>query len=451
MTIQILPSKPNAAARFGQAYGKYLSENIPKEAERRGLSEDLRNISEQKDLTPFQQFAGLASARGATPQIVESGSKLLQHQSKMDAYNKRTNKGEAPAPEQAGFDQRMEGYNQRLEQKPVEGKARKERALEAEPTQTGAATESPLDKKYLPAPPFTQSMRENAIDEAFTSGLANNFDEASAIADDAERRYMQAPEQYKKDLAHRVAVDKQVDDLYDAELSTRLQKQGPETFADLSGDEQLNIKKKARNDVATGRMTPQQAAEHYSKKSLDIAKDKSRIKEIGNRGLIDSFLPHKKEDNLKSLVNISKNFRDMNMQEDYYNLLGAGKKAGGLSLSPGARAVIAYERSEPVKKLMKDAKIENKKDFVTDTIKFTDDLAKSMGPDDSILAVAKLMKENHPRFNQDAYFDYLRNNQDRLGLNPRLKREINRGALDWAADWEDMQLFPYFKRMGTNE
>ncbi len=453
MTIQILPTKPNAAARFGASYGKYLSENIPKEAERRGLSEDLKNISEQKGLTPFQQFAGLASARGATPQIVESGSKLLQHQAKMDAYNRRVNKtGEVPMPERSGFDERMDVYGQQAGQRPSATTAMERKGVEAEPTQTGASTESPLAEKFLPAQPFTQSMREDAIDNAYTSGLATTFDEASAIADDAERRYMQAPEQYRKDLEYRMKIDKEVDDLYDKELETRLQKKGNETFVDLNGDEQLNIKKKARNDVATGKMTPQQAAETYSKKSLDIAKDKSRVREIANRDVLDRIMPGKKEEALKNLKNISKNFSDLDMQEDYYNLLrkDTNEKGDqiGMGLSKGGAAMIAFPRSENVVKLMNESRLLK---TPTETRRFASDLISKMGPKDSFLAIARNMKQKYPGFDENAYFDYLRENQGNLALSPTQKREINAGVSDFFPDWRDIGLFPAFTKSVAND
>ncbi len=449
MTIQILPTKPNAAARFGASYGKYLSENIPKEAERRGLSEDLKNISEQKGLTPFQQFAGLASARGATPQIVESGSKLLQHQAKMDAYNRRVNKtGEVPMPERSGFDERMDVYGQQAGQRPSATTTMERKGVEAEPTQTGASTENPLAEKFLPAQPFTQSMREDAIDNAYTSGLATTFDEASAIADDAERRYMQAPEQYRKDLEYRMKIDKEVDDLYDKELETRLQKKGNETFVDLNGDEQLNIKKKARNDVATGKMTPQQAAETYSKKSLDIAKDKSRVREIANRDVLDRIMPGKKEEALKNLKNISKNFSDLDMQEDYYNLLRKDNDQGGMGISKGGAAMIAYPRTENVIKVMNESKPLK---TPTETRRFASDLISKMGSKDSFLAIARNMKQKYPGFDENAYFDYLRENQGNLALSSRQKREINAGVSDFFPDWRDIGLFPAFTKSVAND
>ncbi len=452
MGIQILPPKQNLLGSFAKGAANSLAQNVPKEIERRRLAEGLKNVSDQKGLSPFEQFTGIASTPGATPQIIESGSKLLRDQAKMDAYSRRAGKsGDAPMPERSSFDQRMEGYNQQVEQKPNVKKGMRERGVEVEPTQTGAATENPLDKKYLPPGPFTQQMRDTAIDNAFSSGLASNLGEAEAYANDAERRYKEAPEEYRKELDYRMKVDQEVDQEYDKQLATRLQKEGKETFKDLSGNEQLNIKKMARNDVATGKLTPQQAGEIYSKKSLDIAKDKSQVRNIANRDVGDRLLPGQKEDALKSLINIGKNFRDLNMQEDYADLLGSSKDQGGLGLSKGARAIIAYPRSEPVIKLIKDTKIQNKNDYITDTLKFTENLIKNMGPNDSILAIAKLMKEKHPRFNQDAYFDYLRDNQDRLGLTPRLKREVSQGKLDWSSDWADMELFPYFGKSGAYE
>ena len=76
-------------ARLGTSIGKGLSEQIPKEVERYRLSKGLQNLSQQQDLTPFQQFSALSSIPGITPQMIQSGSELLRQQARGKALSDR--------------------------------------------------------------------------------------------------------------------------------------------------------------------------------------------------------------------------------------------------------------------------------------------------------------------------------------------------------------------------
>ncbi len=233
--------------------------------------------------------------------------------------------------------------------------------------------------------------------------------------------YENAPEQYRKQLDYKKGIDQETDNLFDKHLQTRIQKEGKETYGDVPGDLQLNIKKKARNDVATGKMTPEQAAEYYSKKALDLVKDKGRALEIANRDFWDRITPSKKTEAIKNLQHIAKNFTDMGSDEDFYNFLTTDKltesgKQEGMGLSPGGAAIIQYPRTEKVKNLIQNTKIPFSKDVSDPLLKrtqpnseatraFADNLMKVMSPQDSFLAVARQMKEQDPRFDEYAFFD----------------------------------------------
>ena len=65
-------SQGNIFGRIGSEIGKGLSEQVPKEVERNRLQSSLKALGEQKDLDPFQRFAGLVGAAHEYPQIVQS-------------------------------------------------------------------------------------------------------------------------------------------------------------------------------------------------------------------------------------------------------------------------------------------------------------------------------------------------------------------------------------------
>lgn len=459
----------NIFGRIGTGIGQGLAQQLPEEMNRGRLSAGLKNLGEQKDLTPFQQFAALSSIPGITPQMIQSGSELLKQQQLREAYKR----GRAPgqeyqqpntqaSPSLGNIESnqpigQMGNASQQTGQTVPSNQPRQQEAL----SNPSAANENPLQQKFIPADPWNQGRQEAAINEAFDRGIATTFPEAQAFANSQKEIYEKAPEEYRKQLDYKKGIDKEVDEKFDKQLETRLQKEGKEAFADISGDLQLKIKKKARNSVATGKMNPEQAAEYYSSKALDLAKDTSRALEIANRDVIDRLHPYKKEENLKNLMHLAENYADMGADEEFYNFLKTdtvnddvlsfnGGKQKGMGLSPGGAAIIQYPRTKKVKSLIKNTKISNRNPSQS-TRAFAQDLFKEMTPRDSFLAISRQMKEQDPNFDEYAFFDYLRENKGEYGSIPRLDREVSNGVSDFFPNWRDIGLFPTFGKAVTND
>jgi len=88
----------NIFGRIGTGFGQGLAEQLPKEVERSRLAYGLEKLANQKDLTPFQQFAGLVSQPGSTPQIVQSGTELLRQQARGKALTEFQGQGSQGQP-----------------------------------------------------------------------------------------------------------------------------------------------------------------------------------------------------------------------------------------------------------------------------------------------------------------------------------------------------------------
>lgn len=106
---QVIQQSGGLWGELGKGFGQGLSEQLPKEVERHRLSQGLKKLGEQKDLTPFQQFTGLVSQPGMTPQIIQSGQQLLQQQAYLNSLKNQYegnggpqsgNKGYAPTQEE---------------------------------------------------------------------------------------------------------------------------------------------------------------------------------------------------------------------------------------------------------------------------------------------------------------------------------------------------------------
>lgn len=443
--------------RIGSGIGQGISESLPKEIERGRLAEGLQQLAKQKDLTPFERFSGLASLPGTNPQIIQSGADILNQQAKRDAYERRANLAASPEAKnyqsQSGLKDIQFGQtnpNQQRGQTVPSDQPRNVEALQS----PGAAKENPLSEKFMPPSPWNIQMQEDAINDAFKNGLANTFEEANSYANQRKQLYESAPEKYRAQLEYQKGVDNEVDSLFDKDLETRLQKKGDNTFSDVPGDLQLDIKKQARNAVATGKMNPQQAADYYTKKALDLTKDRNRVLEIANRDLSDRLLPYKKEENLKNLMDVGKSFKEMGSSEYLFNLL-KDKREGedgaqlGMGLSPGGAAIISFPRSGQVNGLISRTRVGKNPSMGTRA--FADELSKVMTPEDSFLAIARVMKQKDSNFDEYAFFDYLRENRDKYSSNARLKREISQGVSDFFPDWRDVGLFPAFKQSVANE
>jgi hypothetical protein len=470
MGIQVINDpyrKGTALSRFGAGVGQGLAEQAPKEVERYRLASGLKQFeNESGNLSPLQQLARLASIPGITPQMIQSFGELAEQQGIKNSYAKGRNQGNqngssrndipdynSQALENIKFGQ-LPGQLQKNTQKNQTIPSDISREQEAASNQP-AANENPLLEKYIPASPWNAQQDEEAINEAFDRGLATTFQEARAYANNKRELYENAPEKYRQQLDYKKGVDKEVDDLFDSQLKTRLQKEGKEINKDIPGDLQLNIKKVARNAVATKKMTPEQAAEYFSKKALDLAKDKSQALKIANRDIWDRLLPKKKEETIKNLMHIAKNFDDMGSSEDFYNFLktDALNENGiqeGMGLSPGGAAIIQYPRTDKVKNLIKKTKISSKNPSES-TREFAENLFNEMTPKDSFLAIARQMKQQDSNFDEYAFFDFLRENKDLYNTNKRLDREVSNGVSDFFPNWRDIGLFPAFTKSVAND
>lgn len=470
----------NIFGRIGTGIGKGLAEQGQKEIEHQRLSSGLKELGKKSaDLSPTEFLTEAYSTYGITPQMVQSLGEAAKYQRQRNAFSRGNNyqpkeQYETDQSPKASADLRDFQSSNILDQayktgntspgsQAGIGRNMKEGQLvpsdlprlEEAKGSPGAANENPLSDKYIPTSPWNQFKQENAINEAFDRGIATTFEEASNYANQQKDLYENSPKKYQEQLDYKKGIDKEVDDKFDQDLQTRLQKKGEETFNDVPGDLQLNLKKQARNAVATGKMNPQQAAEYYSKTALDLVKDRNRILEMANRDVGDRIVPKKKEETLKNLNTLAKRFYDSGNSEYFYNLMVSDKtddsgRQIGMGLSPGAAALIAYPRTEKVKKLINNTKI-SYKNSAESTRNFAENLFKDMTPKDSFLAIARQMKDQDPNFDEYAFIDYLRENADQYGSNPRLQREVDKGASDIFPNWRDIGLFPIFGKSVAND
>jgi hypothetical protein len=456
--------------RVGTGIGQGLAEQIPKEIERGRLASGLKELGQQKDLTPFQQFASLSSIPGITPQMIQSGSELLRHQAQREAYNRR--RSDNPQSPKASPDFTDQNLNKSLEnfgKITSQGNLRPEvipsnfRSNEEQALNDSAQNiPNPLSKELIPRKPYSPEEFEDEVYDELLRNPSLSISDARDKVRERESRMMAMPEAERAQVEYSKATRSQLDDEFDNQLKTILQKEGKEIYSDLSGDSILNLKKAAYNDLTTNpRLNERSAAEKWIRKGKDLARAKSTLKEKANRDVFDKNFPSKKEETLKSLMSASKIFAETGNSNEFYDILRTENSPAryGFDLSPGGAAIIAYPRSEPVKKTINEYgkfrvspndTIKGKNPSVY-TRKLAQEIGKNIRPEDSLLAISTQVKQTNPDFNESAFFDYFRENQDNLGLTPHMKEELIQGVSDLTPEWGDIFLFPFFEKSVAND
>jgi hypothetical protein len=456
--------------RIGTGIGKGLADYGTKAIERSRLSSELNDLGKQKGLTPFQQFAGLASAANEYPQIVNSGERLLREQGVRNDYQ---NLAGNPNKQISSSPENMQGQRQNLsnvnfanlpkdniqrqvvqgDKIPTDFDSREQEAA----SNKGLVKENPAQNKFIPPIPWTpeQKYNERARIASKSPNLTN--EQINAEAADNEARYMAAPEAYRKQQDYLRGLEKDADEELERQLKTSLQKNGDQILEDIPGDLKLDLQKQIYNDLATNAnindenksTAIKQVTEKWRKIGKDYVEQKNLVKEIANRDFVDRLHTEKKEENLKRLKNAQKSYEKLGRKKEFYETLRSD-----FDMSPGYAALIAYPRSESLKQIINQPEFSKFSDKhglypqVSQALsnKAAEDFGKNRTSGDSILAFSRVMKDKYPFFNERSFFDYLRENQDELNLSPDQRKELTTGVSDVFRNWGDLTIFPFTGR-----
>jgi len=157
--------QPSIFGRIGTGIGKGLGEALPKEMERGRLATGLKQLGEQKDQTPFQQFAGLASTPGVTPQMLQSGGELLRQQAYLNALKNQYEVQGGPKAGQGNYMPTKEDLSRQ-----VKGEV---------PTLATPEDTSQSYKSYIP--PTEQQERQDAYENFNSNPARYNYDYENAL------------------------------------------------------------------------------------------------------------------------------------------------------------------------------------------------------------------------------------------------------------------------------
>ncbi len=306
--------------RIGSGIGKGLAEQLPEEINRGRLAAGLKNLSEKKGQTPFQQFSALSSIPGVTPQMIQSGSDLLRQQARGDALAK------------FGQDQNQQKPNP-FPQRQTPGNG------QAETNTPSITQEQPLAEIQQGAIPPTKDeefVRAGQLYNEKPERFGNDPQKALDFVASETDRNQAINQAYQQKHANLSGIQDNVVARLNSQYN-KLKGEGEATVpAELYSkieDEAIQATK-SKKEGGEG-LTEQQAMKKYGDKLNDAERDFSKIDEIGNWGI--TLRPA--NETLRAMKGLQNKMEMLGETDNFAKKLIASNK-----LSP----TLAYAIAEPV-------------------------------------------------------------------------------------------------------
>jgi len=459
ITRSVSIPQANIFGRVGTGIGQGLAEQLPKEIERGRLAQGLGELSQQQGLTPFQQFSRLAALPGITPQMLQSGAELLRYQNQANAYAKASGgnvrgsqlpaTGQSPSQQPDRGSINPKNYRE-TEQLPggVAQSLNRTPNVSSKEDINGIVNEPQLNDRALTRTPWSPQQRNQSISDYINQGFLP--DQARELQADDEARDLAEPgalQQRNEQLKGKSAEAKGE---LQRQLETKLQKKDQELYADITGDMLIAAQRGMERDLrADPNSSYENVANDWSNRLLEVAKAKKQFTKTAKTTGIESIWKGDKA--LNKYKAYSDIFKRAGNSQEYYNML-----IKDAELSPQGAALIAYGLSKGAQNYVDKYRPENishKKygydkqiNSETNARKVATQIGEYINTNDSILAIARSLSEKDPFFDQEAFFDQIRQDQDQMSLNDRQRLEIAEGEKDITPTWGDIKIFPWFRR-----
>lgn len=269
-------SPGSAAGRFGEAFGKGLGEAVPKEIERYRLSQGLQNFAKNApNLSPLEAYAQASAIPGITPQMIQALPELLRiQQERQNAVNQ----GGQGSAEQTGQIQGGAEQPAKPNQMPNTRENIFNFADKLPLNHQGITTQGPIQAALSDIREPTQQEIFSKRAEILKQNPWMSVPAATAQAEDFyARENRQKTAQIEKGQRQE-QLQAKVDQEFEKEFNL-LTKKTKEAY---SGEAFQDMRDAAREDVASGLLTPSQAAKKYGKLALSIEENFNRLKQMAD-------------------------------------------------------------------------------------------------------------------------------------------------------------------------
>lgn len=459
--VQVI-NKDSRSSMLGRAVGGALSETLPKEVDRYRLSSGLNELANNdRNLSPFQQYAKLAGIPGITPSILEGASNLLKNQGIRNAYQNAGGAAGNPGVyantegQQSDQEQRIQGpgntVSQAIRDVGFAGQPNSNRSAAQAVSPSGEAQvieNNPTRQSAEPKRRWSQSQFE-----AERAAIANQFpysspQEIERMTAEKEQRYLAGPESEQKidEYQNKIRADIQTE--LDRQLQKKLQKTSEGTYKDASGELQEEVKRLVERDIKKDpNLTVNDAVNQRTNQLLDFAKSKSNFNKLANRSVFSKLAPGKGAQIYDDLKQLQNSYDRLNRNEEMFTELQNGD---GFNLSRRGAASVAYPNQkvkglpEYIKNAKKSTLATREADAIKQAIEIEPFLSNQKA---SPLAIAKALGDKDPNFDDLAFIRQLREDlrSGNLILHPEQERQLEDAGLPALPTWGDIFTFPILR------
>lgn len=460
--VTVLPQKQmspfgQAASSFGAGLLNKLSDEIPKRMEEKRLSQGLQALAQDgPNLSNTEYIARLESIPGVSAEGKRQLSEAKQKESLINAYkpkakyeNRFTTQGKASYDDSAKAEE--EELNQSV-QKRKDRQAReditfgnfnknstsKSGSIERSPNvisgETGVQSigpGNPTAPEAMPVPPWSQEKMNEVIGQNMAK--TNDFDLSVKLAKEQEQREKDQGENVRAQNEYLNTEQGKARQKFDALLSLKLHKSKADTLNDISGDMQNNLVRGMERDLAKNpNLSVDDAVNDWTNRGLQLAKTKTQFQTLADGIGFSDYFSNATENKLKEYSTI---FERAGNSEEYDKLLQS--KVG---LSPQAAASIAYPLSKGASSIVKSYKTNSTLDLTgrdKSARSIVSNLGNHINENDSLLAIAKDLRDKDPFFDQKSFFEQLSLEKEFLPLTERQRLEIAEGVSGTFPNWND--------------
>lgn len=430
----------NIFGRIGSGFGQGLAEQVPKEMEHQRLRHGLQELEQAAPgLNPMQFLTRAYGTYGLTPQMVQSLGEAAKHQGIRDAFQGKGNEeiGQNVAPSKevpAGQNFRNIPFAGIPQATPQARTGSTGQEIN-QPGQPSINETNPANPSAVPLPQWTPAQRDADIANEVRKFPGMPMEQILQRSADNEARALAQPEAVRKQEEHFEKQREKAFDELDRQLNTKLQKEGPEIYKDISGQNKIRLQRLIERDL---RENPNASLTDVVNKRTDemvqYARSKKDLNEEAKRDFVDKiFKGHETYEGLKQHAKIAK--KTGNSQE-FYDFLR--NKESGLGMSNQASASIAFEPSKGIQSYINKINASRP----GDSRKYAIQIEPLLQDDDSILSVMKHLKAKDPFFNESEFLAQIREDQDEIGLNPMQQGELAQKPSDFFPDWGDIWILP---------
>ena len=436
--------------------GAGLAEQLPKEIDRYRLSQGLQNLAQNApNQSALQNYLQAASIYGISPQTLQGLPDVLKQEgSRNFIKNYKPASGSASASQaenetpETQFKSKLDvgfGRNEPNRISP-KGEERPSDFVNEEAKATADRTlpgRNPLSAELIPKKPWTQDKKLSEMAAMQEQNPQATFDDLSRLADEKEARELAQPEAEQKIDSYFEDKKKKADSEFDRQLSVKLQKTGADTYADLPGEMQLSLKRGMINDLISNKnLNEESAANKWSEIGLNNAKALKELETLSHHSYFE-----KPSTILQKLKTIQKPFAKAGNKESYEKYL-----TSTFDFSPQRSAQIAYPYTDKISNFIDSTKrtrgyIPGEMD--RESRKRAIEVQKLITSEDSILAIARGIKDKDPYFDEKSFFDQIRENIDALPFTPKQILDMGIAESSPIPKWADLWYFPWPSAFST--